>query len=59
LGSAPQRAEAAFRKADALFRSVFHSATIGIAVLDKTQRIITTNRALQTMMGYTEDERPR
>jgi two-component system cell cycle sensor histidine kinase/response regulator CckA len=54
--TARQRAESAWREADALFRSVFQSSAVGIAVLDAGQRIIKTNGALQRMLNYSEDE---
>lgn len=54
--AARQRAESAWREADALFRSVFESSAVGIAVLDAGQRIIKTNGALQRMFKYSEDQ---
>jgi len=54
--NARQQAESAWREADALFRSVFQSSAVGIAVLDAGQRIIKTNGALQRMLDYTEDQ---
>jgi two-component system cell cycle sensor histidine kinase/response regulator CckA len=53
---ARERAESAWREADALFRSVFQSTAVGIAVLDREQRIIKTNDALQQMFHYSEDQ---
>ncbi|HSL45529.1 MAG TPA: PAS domain S-box protein [Anaerolineales bacterium] len=36
------------------FRSIFESVTVGIKVLDLEGRILQTNRAFQSMIGYTE-----
>lgn len=57
--TARQRAERAWREADALFRSVFESTAVGIAVVNMGQQIIKTNRALQRMLNYSEDELSR
>lgn len=38
------------------FRSIFESVTVGIKVLDLEGRILQTNDAFQSMVGYTDDE---
>jgi PAS domain S-box-containing protein len=38
------------------FRSIFESVTVGIKVLDLEGRILQTNYAFQSMLGYTEEE---
>ncbi|HLO18226.1 MAG TPA: PAS domain S-box protein, partial [Anaerolineales bacterium] len=38
------------------FRSIFESVTVGIKVLNLEGRILQTNYAFQSMMGYTEEE---
>ncbi len=38
------------------FRSIFEFVTVGIKVLNLEGRILQTNYAFQSMMGYTEDE---
>ena len=38
------------------FRSIFESVTVGIKVLNLEGRILQTNDAFQSMVGYTEDE---
>ena len=38
------------------FRSIFESVTVGIKVLNLEGRILQTNYAFQSMIGYTEDE---
>ena len=38
------------------FRSIFESVTVGIKVLDLEGKILQTNQAFQSMIGYTEEE---
>lgn len=38
------------------FRSIFESVTVGIKVLNLEGRILQTNYAFQSMLGYTEEE---
>lgn len=38
------------------FRSIFESVTVGIKVLDLEGRILQTNHAFQSMIGYAEEE---
>ena len=41
---------------EARFRSIFESVTVGVKVLDLEGKILQTNYAFQSMVGYTEDE---
>jgi PAS domain S-box-containing protein len=50
------RRTAALRSSEARFRTIFEGAAIGIAVLDADGRIAASNRALQEMLGYSEEE---
>jgi PAS domain S-box-containing protein len=50
------QAEAALRESEARFRATFEAAPFGIAVADMQGRILTANAALQTIIGWTEDE---
>lgn len=49
-------AEKALRASELRFRTVFEGAGIGIALLDLEGRIVTSNPAFQTMLGYSQDE---
>ncbi|HTE19107.1 MAG TPA: PAS domain S-box protein, partial [Armatimonadota bacterium] len=49
-------AEQALQRSEGRFRTVFDAAAIGIAQVDLSGYPITANRALQQMLGYTEDE---
>lgn len=52
-----KQVEAALRESEARFRAIFASAAIGIALVDNTQgHPIESNRALQTMLGYSAEE---
>ncbi|MFB2934706.1 EAL domain-containing protein [Aerosakkonemataceae cyanobacterium BLCC-F154] len=51
-----QQAEAALKQREALFRSLFEGASIGIEIIDLTGRTIAVNPALQKMLGYDEKE---
>jgi PAS domain S-box-containing protein len=44
------------RESEAKFRTIFESATIGIAMLDLNGRLLNTSPALQEMLGYNRDE---
>jgi PAS domain S-box-containing protein len=46
----------ALRESEARFRTVFECATIGIALLDMEGRLLETNPAFQSMLGYSRDE---
>ena len=51
-----KRAEAALRDAEALFRSVFDNASIGVAVVGIDGRFERVNHALCEILGYSEVE---
>ena len=47
---------AMLRDSEERFRAMFESAAIGTGVLDLEGRIVTSNRALEQMFGYTKEE---
>lgn len=47
---------AALRAREAQLRTIFEDSFLGIALLDKEGKIITSNPALQDMLGYSEEE---
>jgi PAS domain S-box-containing protein len=49
-------AKQALEMSEARFRSIFESVTVGIKVLDLEGKILQTNYAFQSMVGYTETE---
>jgi PAS domain S-box-containing protein len=49
-------AKQALEISEARFRSIFESVTVGIKVLDLEGKILQTNYAFQSMLGYTEAE---
>lgn len=51
-----RRAEQAMRVSERRWRSVFDNSAIGIAMGDSTLRVTATNRALQKLGGYSEQE---
>ena len=51
-----KRAEEALRESEQLFRSIFENAQIGISFFNIDKKAIFPNRALQEMLGYTEQE---
>ena len=51
-----KRSEAALRTSEERWRSVFESSTLGISLTDHNLKFIATNRALQTMLGYSGEE---
>ncbi|MBV9322585.1 MAG: PAS domain S-box protein [Chloroflexi bacterium] len=51
-----QQAEQALRESEARFRAIFEGAPFGIAVADMQGRILAANPALQSILGFTEDE---
>jgi PAS domain S-box-containing protein len=50
------QAAAALSESEARFRAIFESAPFGIALADMQGRILSANQALQSILGYTEDE---
>jgi two-component system, sensor histidine kinase and response regulator len=51
-----KRAEERLRESEQLFRSIFENAQIGISFFNIDTEVISPNRALQEMLGYTENE---
>jgi diguanylate cyclase (GGDEF)-like protein/PAS domain S-box-containing protein len=51
-----RRTEEARRQADERFRVAFHSAPIGMALVDVDGRFLQINRAMCTLTGYSEPE---
>jgi PAS domain S-box-containing protein len=49
-------AKQALAMSEERFRSIFESVTVGIKVLDLEGRILQTNHAFQSMIGYAEEE---
>ena len=49
-------AKQALEMSEARFRSIFESVTVGIKVLDLEGKILQTNYAFQSMVGYSEQE---
>lgn len=49
-------AEEALRKSEERWLVVFENSAIGVALTDFSGRLLFTNSAYQTMLGYTEDE---
>jgi PAS domain S-box-containing protein len=51
-----RHAEQALRASEERWRTVFETASVGIATSDASRRILRANTALQQMLGYTEEE---
>ena len=51
-----KRSEAALRTSEERWRSVFETSTLGISLTDHNLKFVATNRALQTMLGYSGEE---
>ena len=51
-----QESEARLRASEERWRLVFENSTLGIMLTDHDHRFLATNRALQTMIGYTAQE---
>lgn len=49
-------AKQALEMSEARFRSIFESVTVGIKVLDLEGKILQTNYAFQSMVGYSEED---
>jgi PAS domain S-box-containing protein len=54
--AAREQAEAALWASEARFRAIFDAAAIGIGLADMGGRVLETNAALQTMLGYSADD---
>jgi PAS domain S-box-containing protein len=50
------RSEAALRASEERWRSVLENPIFGISLVDHQHNFIATNRAFQTMIGYTDKE---
>ena len=50
------RAQIALRNREAMFRSVFENAGIGMTVVSMDQQFMKSNPAFARMLGYTEEE---
>src|SRR6202453_5079884 len=51
-----KQAEAALRKSEERWRSVYENSAIGVALTDLSGRFLAVNRAHEKMLGYTEEE---
>jgi PAS domain S-box-containing protein len=51
-----ERAEQALQQTELRFRGVFEGAPIGVSITSLDGRLVETNRALQQMFGYSEEE---
>ncbi len=51
-----KQAEEALRESGKRFRSVFENAAVGMALVDPEGHMLQTNSAMQTMLGYSDDE---
>jgi PAS domain S-box-containing protein len=50
------RRTAALQASEARFRTIFEEAALGIALVDREERILASNPALQEMLGYSAEE---
>ena len=51
-----QRVEKALLESESRFRTIIREAALGIALIDKTGRVIEGNPALLTMLGYVSED---
>jgi PAS domain S-box-containing protein len=51
-----KQVEAALRKSEERWRSVYENSAIGVALTDLNGRFLAVNRAYEKMLGYTEEE---
>jgi len=51
-----KQAEAALRKSEERWRSVYENSAIGVALTDLDGRFLAVNRAYEKMLGYAEEE---
>jgi formate hydrogenlyase transcriptional activator len=51
-----KQAEAALRKSEERWRSVYENSAIGVALTDLNGRFLAVNRAYEKMLGYKEEE---
>ncbi|MCL1473028.1 bifunctional diguanylate cyclase/phosphodiesterase [Argonema antarcticum] len=50
-----EQAEADLKESEALFRSIFEGASIGIEIIDLTGQTVARNSSLQQMLGYSKN----
>src|SRR6516165_6269740 len=51
-----KRAEESLRASEARWRSIFEHSVVGIGTTDRDRRYLSANPALQSMLGYSEEE---
>jgi len=51
-----KRAEESLRASEARWRSIFEHSVVGIGTTDRKRRYLSANPALQSMLGYSEEE---
>ena len=51
-----KKAESAIRESEERFRGLFETAAIGMAIVDLEGKPVTSNEALQKMLGYTNED---
>lgn len=51
-----KRADAAIRESEQRFRAVFENASLGIALMTSNRTVLDSNKAMQDLLGYSEDE---
>jgi formate hydrogenlyase transcriptional activator len=51
-----KQVEAALRKSEERWRSVYENSAVGVALTDLNGRFLAVNRAYEKMLGYTEEE---
>lgn len=51
-----QRTEAALRKSEARFRTIFEESSTGIVLIDLDGKILATNPTMQEMLGYRHED---
>ncbi|MEP6774144.1 MAG: HD domain-containing phosphohydrolase [Chloroflexota bacterium] len=51
-----KRADAAIRESEQRFRAVFENASLGIALMTANRTVLDSNKAMQDLLGYSEDE---
>lgn len=56
LGIERKRIEKALRQSESRLRAIFHSVAVGIAFVNTEGYFVESNPALQTMLGYSEEE---
>jgi PAS domain S-box-containing protein len=57
--TARKLAQDALRESEERFRAIFEHSAVGIGMADRDGRVVVSNQALQTMLGYSGDELAR